>query len=126
MVKLKEATETTIIDLLTNTYDWSSLIYDLELLAETRGYCKGMETHHIEPKREKTISLWPLEHLSVHICHAKLLPTDSNHAKVGAFVIPFPGSYRRIVTLTDFVKGLVLSFGQTRPSKTVEEMKKDS
>lgn len=102
--------------------DWSSLIFDLEEFACFRGYLPGMEEHHIEPDRERTIYLWPLEHLAIHICHAKLNPTDSTHAKVGAFVKAFPGSFRRIIPLSDLLKSKVLSFGQTRPSKTVEEM----
>jgi len=122
MVTLKGATELTIENLLEGSHDWSLLIFNLEELACFRGYLPGMEEHHIEPERERTIYLWPLEHLAIHICHAKLNPTDSNHAKVGAFVKPFPGSYRRIIPLTDKTYDLVLSFGQTRPSKTVEEM----
>ena len=119
---LVEATEQTILLLIDGSLDWASMIYHLETFAEQRRFHKGMEEHHIEPERERTVFLWPLEHLAIHICHAKLSPTDSNHAKVGAFVKPFPGSYRRIVSLTDKIYDLVLSFGQTRPSKTVEEM----
>ena len=119
---LVEATEQTILLLVDGSLDWASKIYQLETFAERRGFHKGMEEHHIEPDRERTVFLWPLEHLAIHICHAKLSPTDSNHAKVGAFVKPFPGSYRRIIPLTDKTYDLVLSFGQTRPSKTVEEM----
>jgi len=122
MVNIKDATETTVIKLLTESLDWQKLILSLEATARVRGYFKGMEEHHVEPDRKEEVYLWPLEHLSIHICHAKLNPTDSTHAKVGAFVKPFPGSYRRIIVLSDSVKKLVLSFGQTRPSKTVEEM----
>jgi hypothetical protein len=119
---LVKATEQTVLLLIDGSFDWASMIYQLETFAEQRGFHKGMEEHHIEPERERTVFLWPLEHLAIHICHAKLSPTDSNHAKVGAFVKPFPGSYRRIVPLTDKTHDLVLSFGQARPSKGVEEM----
>jgi hypothetical protein len=122
MVSLRNATEDTIFTLLKCDLDWSSLIFDLEEFACFRGYLPGMENHHVEPERERTIYLWGLEHLAIHICHAKLNPTDSTHAKVGAFVKAFPGSFRRILPLSDPLKGEVLSFGQTRPSKTVEEM----
>lgn len=119
---LVEATEQTILLLIDGSLDWALMIYKLETFAEQRGFHKGMEEHHIEPERERTVFLWPLEHLAIHICHAKLSPTNSNHAKVGAFIKPFPGSYRRIVPLTDKTHNLVLSFGQTRPSRSVEEM----
>lgn len=122
MVTLTNANEDTLVSLLNSDLDWATLVFGLEEFSCFRGYLPGMEEHHIEPERERTIFLWPLEHLAIHICHAKLSPTDSNHAKVGAFVKPFPGSYRRIVPLTDKIHYLVLSFGQTRPSKTVEEM----
>ncbi len=122
MVSLKNSTVSTLLELLKKDLNWSDLIFDLEQYACFRGYRAGMEEHHIEPEREKTIYLWPVEHLAIHICHAKANPTDSNYAKVAAFVKPFPGSYRRIFTLPENVSLAVLSFGQTRPSKTVEEM----
>jgi hypothetical protein len=121
-MNLRNANETILLALLDHDQDWADLIFNLEEFACFRGYLPGMEEHHIEPERDRTIYLWPLEHLAIHICHAKLSPTDSNHAKVGAFVKPFPGSYRRIVPLTDRTYDLVLSFGQTRPSRGVEEM----
>lgn len=121
-MNLRNANETILLTLLDHDQDWADLIFDLEEFACFRGYLPGMEEHHIEPERDRTIYLWPLEHLAIHICHAKLSPTDSNHAKVGAFVKTFPGSYRRIVPLTDRTHDLVLSFGQTRPSNGVEKM----
>jgi hypothetical protein len=121
-MNLRNADETTISVLLDYDQDWAELIFDLEEFASYRGHFSGMEVHHIEPERERTVSLWELEHLAIHICHAKLDPTDSNHAKVGAFVKVFPGAFRRQVSLSDFLRVRVISFGQTRPSKTVEEM----
>jgi hypothetical protein len=91
-------------------------------VARERAKVKGMEEHHIEPEREEIVFLFPLEHLAIHICQAKVSPSDSSHAKVGAFVKAFPGSYRRIISLPEDTLNLVLSFGQTRPSRTVEEM----
>lgn len=122
MVTLRNSLEKTIQNLLTTEADWATLIFDLEEFACFRGYLPGMEEHHIEPERERTIYLWPLEHLAIHICHAKLSSTDSNHAKVSAFVKPFPGSYRRIVSLSEPLRIKVLAFGQVRPSRTQEEM----
>jgi hypothetical protein len=121
-MNLRNANETILLDLLDHDQDWADLIFDLEEFACFRGYLPGMEEHHIEPERDRTIYLWPLEHLSIHICHAKLSPSDSNHAKVGAFVKAFPGSFRRIINLREDLSKRVMSFGQTRPSKTVEEM----
>jgi hypothetical protein len=121
-MNLRNADETTISALLDHDQDWAELIFDLEEFASHRGHFSGMEVHHIEPERERTVSLWELEHLAIHICHAKLDPTDSNHAKVGAFVKVFPGAFRRQVHLSDSLQVRVVSFGQTRPSKTVEEM----
>jgi hypothetical protein len=122
MLCLTDATPDTICQLLTDTHDWQTLSDELIAVAKGRVKVKAMEEHHIEPAREEIIFLFPLEHLAIHICEAKLFPSDSSHAKVGAFVKPFPGSYRRIVTLPDKAHDLVLSFGQTRPSKTAEEM----
>jgi hypothetical protein len=122
MVSLRNSTESTLLELLEKDLNWSDLIFDLEQYACFRGYRVGMEEHHIEPERERAIYLWPVEHLAIHICHARANPTDSNHAKVGAFVKPFPGSYRRILSLPENVHLKVLSFGQTRPNKTTEEM----
>ena len=121
-MNLQNADETTISALLDYDQDWAELIFDLEEFASYRGHSPGMEVHHIEPERERTVSLWELEHLAIHICHAKLDPTDSNHAKVGAFVKVFPGAFRRQVSLSDSLQVRVVSFGQTRPSRTVEEM----
>jgi hypothetical protein len=122
MLRLTNATPETICQLLTDTHDWQALSDDLIAVARGRAEVKAMEKHHIEPAREEIIFLFPLEHLAIHICEAKLSPSDSSHAKVGAFVKAFPGSYRRIVSLPEETHDLVLSFGQTRPSKTAEEM----
>lgn len=124
MVTLRDITEETLQILFSNDLDWSNLIFELEEFSCSRKNLPGMEVHHIEPEREKTTFLWPLEHLAIHICHAKLLPTDSNHAKVGAFVKPFPGNYNRIVSLTNDTHKLVLSFGQRRPSMDSEYWKR--
>jgi hypothetical protein len=122
MLSLADATPGTISHLLRNTCDWNCLIEQVITLARVREKSAGMEEHHIEPSREEVVWLHPLEHLAIHICEAKLNPSDSTHAKVGAFVKSFPGSYRRIVRLPKETRSLVLSFGQTRPSRTVEEM----
>jgi hypothetical protein len=124
VVTLKDITEETLQILFSNDLDWSKLIFELEEFACSRKNLPGMETHHIEPEREKTTFLWPLEHLAIHICHAKLFSTDSNHAKVAAFVKPFPGAYNRIVSLTNETHKLVLSFGQRRPSRDSEFWKR--
>jgi ribulose bisphosphate carboxylase small subunit len=124
MVTLKDATELTIENLLEESYAWSSLIFNLEEFACFRGYLPGMEKHHIEPERERTVYLWPLEHLAIHIAHAKLSPTNSNHAKVAAFVKPFPGAYRRMISLHESLKCKVVRFGVLRPeTNTPERMK---
>jgi ribulose bisphosphate carboxylase small subunit len=124
MVTLRGSTEETISNLLKENLDWSSLIFDLEEFACFRGYLPGLEEHHIEPERERTIYLWPLEHLAIHIAHAKLHPTNSNHAKVAAFVKPFPGAYRRMIPLNEPLKCKVISFGVLRPeTNTPERMK---
>jgi hypothetical protein len=122
MLDLKEATTQTIKTLLTKEHDWEALNTILISMALFRGKVDGGEKHHIEPDRDRVVYLLPLEHLASHICTAKANPTDSTHAKVGAFVHYFPGSYRRIVELPEEVRSLVLKFGQTRPSKTGEEM----
>ena len=82
MVTLKNANEDTLVSLLNSDLDWAALVFGLEEFSCFRGYLPGMEEHHIEPERERTIFLWPLEHLAIHICHAKLSPTDSNHARL--------------------------------------------
>jgi len=117
-VTLKGATELTIADLLGELYDWPLLIFSLEEFACFRGYLPGMEEHHIEPERERTIFLWPLEHLAIHICHAKLQDTNSNRAKVAAFVKPFPGSFRRVLPVSEGLKTAILHFGQGRPESS--------
>jgi hypothetical protein len=116
ITSLEDATESVLLHLLTEDQDWDQLITNLEDLAKERKRQAGMESHHIEPLREETISLWPLEHLAIHICHAKLEPSDSYNAKVAAFVRPFPGGYRRLLTLPDPLLSKVLNLGQSRPS----------
>ena len=115
MVTLKNATELTIANLLSESHDWALLIFNIEEFACFRGYLPGMEEHHIEPERERTIYLWPLEHLAIHIAHAKLEDTNSNRAKVAAFVKPFPGSFRRVLPVSENLKNAILHFGQGRP-----------
>jgi len=112
---LVDATEKTIYSLLEGSFDWSLLIYDLEAHAEKRGQQLGMEEHHIEPERERTVFLWPFEHLAIHVAHAKLCDTGKNRAKVAAFVRAWPGSYRRILQVSPELKKLLISFGQCRP-----------
>ena len=112
---LIEATEQTILLLLDGSLDWASMIYQLETFAEQRGFHKGMEEHHIEPERERTVFLWPLEHLAIHVAHTKLVDTGSNRAKVSGFVRPWPGSYRRILPVSLELKEKLISFGQSRP-----------
>lgn len=118
---LIDATEETIHSLLKGSFDWALLIYDLETYAKKRGRKTGMEEHHIEPERERTVFLWPLEHLAIHIAHAKLSDTGQNRAKVAAFVRPWPGSYRRIVEVAPDLRSLLISFGQCRPG-VIEKM----
>jgi hypothetical protein len=127
MISLRNATHETIRLLLTEEHDWNALNEDLINFGRERGERRGTEQHHIEPYRVEIVHLYPLEHLASHICTSKLNPTDTNHAKVGAFVHYFPGSsYRRIVELPDEVFKLVLKYGQTRPSKDAEEMRRIS
>ena len=125
MFDLRNANHETIRLLLSEDHDWATLDEDLMIFARERGKLRGTENHHIEPHRAEIVHLYPLEHLASHICYAKLNPTDSTHAKVGAFVHYFPGSFhRRIVDLPIEIFNLVHSFGQTRPSKTKEEMQR--
>jgi hypothetical protein len=124
MLTLRNATHDTVKSLLTEEHDWAKLDLELIEMARVRGKIAGAEGHHIEPHRQEIVYLLPLEHLASHICTAKLHPSDSNHAKVGAFVHYFPGGYRRIVHLPEDVRLLVLAFGQTRPDKTAEEMRR--
>lgn len=124
MVKtLISINESGIDDLLNGDHEWFFLSKLLLSHARSREHIAGMEKHHIEPERKEIVSLWPLEHLAIHICQAKLDPSDSTHAKVCSFVKPFPGNYRRIIKVSDILKNKLVSFGQKRPSKTSEVMK---
>jgi hypothetical protein len=124
MVKtLVDINETSIRDLLHKDHEWFFLSEDLLSYARLRNHAVGMEKHHVEPEREEVVSLWPLEHLAIHICQAKLDPSDSTYAKVGSFVKSFPGNYRRIIKVSDKLRNKLVSFGQKRPSRTSEIMK---
>jgi len=116
ILSLRDATESVLFSLINEDQDWSFLIKNLEETAGSRKPEQGMECHHIEPLRQEEIYLWPLEHLAIHICHAKVEHSDSHNAKVAAFVRPFPGGYRRLLTLTEPLFTMVLSLGQSRPS----------
>jgi hypothetical protein len=115
-LSLEGATEGTLLSLLLEDHDWNYLIADREMVAKKRKREPGMECHHLEPEREITIQLWPLEHLAIHICHAKQEPSDSYNAKVAAFIRPFPGGFRRLLALSEPLHSLVLNLGQSRPS----------
>jgi hypothetical protein len=124
-MSLRNADETTILALLDRDQDWAKLIFDLEEFAYYRGHFLGMEVHHIEPERERTVSLWGCEHLAIHICHAKLSPTSSFFAKVSAFVKPYPGCFKNkdcTLKLSESTKEKILSFGQSRPDSRHESL----
>jgi hypothetical protein len=113
---LENADESILLYLFLNEQNWAYLISDLEKIAKNRIKQAGMERHHLEPERKEVIHLWTLEHLAIHICHAKLQPSDSYNAKVAAFVKAFPGGFRRLVSLSDPLHSYVLNLGQSRPS----------
>ena len=119
---LKNSSEETIFSLLSQTLDWPNLIFDLEEFACFRGYLPGMHEHHIEPERERTIYLWPLEHLAIHICHAKLYSSGKHHAQVSAFVKPYPGRYNHLLHVSEPLKEKILSFGQKRPETSYDSI----
>lgn len=123
VITLINANEQTIYGLLKEDCRWSFLVEELITVALDRNRLAGMENHHVEPLRKEVISLWPLEHLAIHICEANLNPSDSTHAKVGSFVKPFPGNYRRVINVSEELKLQILSFGQRRPSRTSDVMK---
>jgi len=103
-------TENYIRSLLDNEHNWDDIIRRLEQLA--RAKAPGFEHHHIEPEREMIVWLKPLEHLAIHIAHARREPTASNRAKVSAFVRSWPGSYRRILLVSDELRTALISYGQ--------------
>ena len=108
-------TENYIWALLTGDHNWAQIIHRLEWLG--RAKAPGLEGHHVEPEREMVVWLKPLEHLAIHIAHARLSPTGSYHAKVAAFVKPYPGGsgYHRVADVSDELREAILSFGQRRP-----------
>ncbi len=106
-------TENYIWLLLTGDHNWDSIIHRLEHLGRRKA--DGLEGHHIEPERKVIVWLKPLEHLAIHIAHARREPTGSNKAKVGSFVRVWPGSYRRILPVSDELRTALISYGQGRP-----------
>lgn len=110
-------TETYIRSLLDGDHDYHQVIKDLEGLFRIKG--PGLEAHHIEPERTRVIWLTPLEHLAIHIAHAKVEKTGPFYAKVAAFVKFFPGSYRRQLLLSPDLQKKLISFGQKRPEQGV-------
>ena len=110
-------TETYIWSLLCNEPDFHQIITRLENLGRKK--TPGLEEHHIEPERERVIYLKPLEHLAIHIAHARIEESSSYYAKVSSFVRSFPGSYRRILNVSPDLKRALISFGQRRPGNGV-------
>lgn len=106
--------EATITQLLNNELDFAEVRNELLKLGRSRKKATFLDSHHVEPERTEIIYLAPLEHLAIHICFAKLFPSSQNRAKCGAFVLAFPGNYRRIVLLSPETKSLLLSFAQKR------------
>jgi hypothetical protein len=109
-------TEAFIFSLLFDQHDYALVIQRLENLNRPKKF--GLEQHHIEPDRKRIIWLKPLEHLAIHIAHAKLEDTNSNRAKVAAFIRPWPGSYRRLLPVSEGLKSKLISFGQGRPESS--------
>jgi hypothetical protein len=110
-------TENYIWELLQGKHDYHGVIRRIENL--NRQKAPGLEKHHIEPERVRVVYLKPLEHLAIHIAHAKVENTSSHYAKVGSFVRLFPGSYRRILTVDHSLRQELISFGQKRPGNEV-------
>jgi hypothetical protein len=110
-------TESYIWSLLTSEHNWDDIISRLEKLG--RAKAPGLEGHHIEPERVMVVYLKPLEHLAIHIAHARREPTNSYYAKVACFVKPYPGGHvyrqHQLVYVSDELRAAVLSFGQRRP-----------
>lgn len=103
-------TETYIYSLLTEEHNWDDIISRLEKLG--RAKAPSLEGHHIEPERKVVVWLKPLEHLAIHVAHARRDPTASNRAKVAAFVKAWPGSYRRLLDVGDELRTALISYGQ--------------
>ena len=110
-------TENYIWSLLTGDYDWDRIIRRLEWLG--RAKAPGLEGHHVEPERVMEVYLKPLEHLAIHVAHARLDPTASNRAKVRAFIQAWPGSWRRILPVSDELRTALISYGQARPGSGI-------
>jgi hypothetical protein len=110
-------TENYIWSLLAGGHNYHQIIQRIENL--NRKQAPGLEKHHIEPERKRVVWLKPLEHLAIHIAHAFVENTGAFYAKVGAFVRPFPGSYRRLLTLDPGLQEQLVSFGQKRPGNGV-------
>jgi hypothetical protein len=110
-------TEDYIWSLLTEDHDYLRVIRDLENL--DRRKAPNLEKHHIEPERKRIVWLKPLEHLAIHIAHAKIERNSKFYAKVGAFVRVFPGSHRRQLSLDPVLQEALVSFGQKRPGNGV-------
>ena len=106
-------TENYIWSLLTKDHDYLRIIHRLESLGRSRS--QGLEKHHVEPERKQVVWLKPLEHLAIHIAHAKLEQTGSYYAKVSSFVRVWPGSYRRLLQVSPELQEQLISFGQSRP-----------
>jgi hypothetical protein len=106
-------TENYIRSLLFDDYDFQHVIDRLEKL--NRSKAPGLEKHHIEPERKRVIWLKPLEHLAIHIAHARIEQSSSYYAKVASFVKMWPGSYRRSLGVSPKLKEELISFGQKRP-----------
>jgi hypothetical protein len=105
----------TIYDLLNDRVEHSKVRDDLIRVGRNRAWSRFLHVHHIEPERIETINLTPLEHLAIHICLAKLNPSDSNRAKVSCFVKPYPGTHDYTpIKISDDLQSQVLSFGQSR------------
>jgi hypothetical protein len=109
----KMITENYIWSLLRDKHDFPHVIRRLESLGRKKA--QGLEEHHIEPERDRVIYLKPLEHLAIHVAHAKLNDTNSNRAKVCAFVRYFPGGFRRLLSVSPDLQEALITFGQGRP-----------
>ena len=105
--------ELTIQKLLDGEIDPALLREELLDIGRKTAWEPFLEVHHVEPERVEEINLTVLQHLAIHICLAQITPTASNYAKVLAFVKPFPGGWRRIVSLeTIGLRERLISFGQ--------------
>lgn len=109
-------TESYLLSLLNEELDFPLIIKGLENLG--RRWEPGLECHHLEPERKETVWLTTLEHLAIHIAHARLDPSGSNRAKVAAFVKYYPGNARftqgNYPELNPELVKALISFGQVR------------